>query len=130
MLTSHGQEAMETCAKVIDTVRSSGYKKNAAVLCYEDVLSDKEIYEFVPEEDIVLWKDLDPDTASNVEQMIDRMTVDAAAALGMEGRLGSIQKGMAADFTVLPKDPYKGSIDAFRDMKVAFTVVNGRIVHR
>ncbi|MBO5667039.1 MAG: amidohydrolase family protein [Firmicutes bacterium] len=128
MLTAHGQEAMENCAKAIDAVRSSGYKKNAAVLTYEDVLSDKEIYEFVPEEDVMLWKDLDPDTAATVEQMIDRLTIDAASALGMEGQLGSIQKGMAADFTILPKDPYKGSVDSFRERKVAFTVVNGHIM--
>ncbi|MBR7148460.1 MAG: amidohydrolase family protein [Firmicutes bacterium] len=129
MLTAHGQEAMESAAKTIDAVRSSGYKKNAAVLSYEDVLSDKEIYEFVPEEDVVLWKDLDPSTASTVEQLIDRLTIDAASALAMEDRIGSILKGMAADFTILTKDPYKGSIDAFHNRKVAFTVVNGKIVH-
>lgn len=128
MLTAHGQEAMETAAKTIDAVRGSGYKKNATVLTYEDVLSDKEIYEFVSEEDVVLWKDLDPNTASSLEQLIERLTVDAALALGLETQLGSIQKGLAADFTVFPKDPYKGSLDAFRDMKVSFTVVNGQIV--
>ena len=128
MLTAHGQEAMESAAKAIDAVRNSGYKKNAAVLTYEDVLSDKEIYEFVPEEDVILWKDLDPETAANVEQLIDRLTIDAAAALGLGDQLGSIQKGMAADFTVLTKDPYQGSIEAFHDRKVAFTVLNGKVV--
>ncbi|MBQ4576715.1 MAG: amidohydrolase family protein, partial [Firmicutes bacterium] len=58
-----------------------------------------------------------------------RLTIDAASALAMEDRIGSIQKGMAADFTILTKDPYKGSIDAFHDRQVAFTVVNGKIVH-
>ena len=128
MLTAHGQDALELSSRAIAAVRDSGYKKNAAVLSYDDVLSDKEIYEYVPEEEVSLWKDMDPDTAPSVEQMIDRLTLDGALALGMEDHLGSIRKGMAADFTVLPNDPYKGSIDAFRDRKISFTVVSGRII--
>ena len=128
VITAHGQKALELAARSIGAVRDSGYKKNAAVLSYDDVLSDKEIYEYVPEEDIILWNSVDPDAASTVEQMLDRLTVDGASAIGMEQRIGSIRKGMAADFTVLSKDPYQGSLDAFRDMKIAFTVVSGRII--
>ena len=126
--TAKSQEALEAAAEAVGEIRDSGYKKNAAVLDYDDALSDKEIYEYVSEEDVVLWKDIDPSKATSVEQLLDRLTIDAAAALGVESQIGSIQKGKAADFTVLPKDPYKGSVEDFHKQKVSFTVLNGRII--
>ena len=129
MVTAHSQDGLTMAAQAVGAVRDSGYKKNAAILVYDDALSEKEMYEFVPKEEVFLWGDLDPSKAGSVKRLMERLTIDAADALGMMDRLGSIQKGMAADFTVLQSDPYKKkSPEDFYDIKVAFTVVDGHII--
>ena len=53
------------------------------------------------------------------------MTIDAARQLGQGDRLGSLETGKEADFTILESDPYKVSPDAIADIKVSETWVAG-----
>ena len=53
------------------------------------------------------------------------MTLDAARQLGQGDRLGSLEKGKEADFTILESDPYNVSRDAIADIKVSETWVAG-----
>ena len=45
--------------------------------------------------------------------------------MGQVDRLGSLEKGKEADFTILESDPYKVSPDAIADIKVSETWVAG-----
>ena len=56
------------------------------------------------------------------------VTIDAAYTLGVEDRLGSIETGKYADFTVLEDDPFAGPVENIRDVKVWGTVLAGKIL--
>jgi predicted amidohydrolase YtcJ len=66
-----------------------------------------------------------PDQAVSLDDAIRAVTIDAARQLGQGDRLGSLEKGKEADFTILESDPYKVSPDAIADIKVSETWVAG-----
>jgi predicted amidohydrolase YtcJ len=66
-----------------------------------------------------------PDQAVSLDDAIRAVTVDAARQIGQADRLGSLEKGKEADFTILETDPYKMSPDAIADIKVSETWVAG-----
>src|SRR5450631_404518 len=66
-----------------------------------------------------------PDQAVSLDDAIRAVTIDAARQLGHGDRLGSLEKGKEADFTILESDPYKVSPDAIADIKVSETWVAG-----
>ena len=50
-----------------------------------------------------------PDQAISLDDAIRAVTIDAARQIGQGDRLGSLEKGKEADFTILESDPYKVS---------------------
>jgi predicted amidohydrolase YtcJ len=66
-----------------------------------------------------------PDQAVSLDDAIRAVTIDAARQLGQGDRLGSLEKGKEADFTILESDPYKVRPDAIADIKVSETWVAG-----
>ena len=66
-----------------------------------------------------------PDQAVSLDDAIRAVTIDAARQLGQGDRLGSLEKGKEADFTILESDPYKVNPDAIADIKVSETWVAG-----
>src|ERR1700727_846534 len=65
------------------------------------------------------------DQGVSLDDAIRAVTIDAARQLGQSDRLGSLEKGKEADFTILENDPYKVSPDAISDIKVSETWVAG-----
>ncbi len=65
------------------------------------------------------------DQAVSLDDAIRAVTIDAARQLGQGDRLGSLEKGKEADFTILESDPYKVSPDAIAAIKVSETWVAG-----
>jgi predicted amidohydrolase YtcJ len=66
-----------------------------------------------------------PDQAVSLDDAIRAVTIDAARQLEQSDRLGSLEKGKEADFTILESDPYKVSPDAIADIQVSETWVAG-----
>jgi predicted amidohydrolase YtcJ len=66
-----------------------------------------------------------PDQAVSLEEAMRAVTINAARQLGQGDRLGSLEKGKEADFTILESDPYKVSADEIADIKVSETWVAG-----
>jgi predicted amidohydrolase YtcJ len=66
-----------------------------------------------------------PDQAISLDDAIRAVTIHAARQLGQGERLGSLENGKEADFTILESDPYKVSPDAIADIKVSETWVAG-----
>ena len=66
-----------------------------------------------------------PDQAISLDDAIRAVTIDAARQIGQGDRLGSLEKGKEADFTILESDPYKVTPDAIADIKVSETWVAG-----
>ena len=66
-----------------------------------------------------------PDQAISLDDAIRAVTIDAARQLGQGDRLGSLERGKEADFTILESDPYKASPDAIAGIKVSETWIAG-----
>lgn len=59
-------------------------------------------------------------------QAMRMVTIDAAYTLGVEERVGSIEPGKYADFTVLAEDPQKVAPQHIKDIKVIATILGGK----
>ena len=66
-----------------------------------------------------------PDQGVSLDDAFRAVTIDAARQIGQGDRLGSLEKGKEADFTILESDPYKMSPDAIANIKVGETWVAG-----
>jgi predicted amidohydrolase YtcJ len=66
----------------------------------------------------------------SVEEALRAHTIDAAHALRMEDRIGSIEVGKLADVAVVDGDLLGSDPDEIRRLEMWMTVVGGRIVHR
>jgi predicted amidohydrolase YtcJ len=63
-----------------------------------------------------------------VPQALHAITMGAAFTLGMDDRIGSIEVGKFADFCVLDDDPLAVAPEALKDVRVAGTVLGGRVL--
>jgi predicted amidohydrolase YtcJ len=70
-------------------------------------------------------KVLGPGERVSVEQALKMVTLDSAYVLGMDSKIGSIEPGKFADFTVLESDPLTHPSKTLRDIKVWGTVFSG-----
>lgn len=68
---------------------------------------------------------LAPEERVTAEQALRMVTIDAAYVLGMDDRIGSIEPGKHADFTVLEANPLEVAPETIRDIGVWGTVFNG-----
>ena len=61
-------------------------------------------------------------------QAFRMVTIEAAYTLGVEDKLGSIEPGKFADFTVLVDDPFSVPVEKIRDVDVWGTVLGGKLL--
>jgi len=64
-----------------------------------------------------------------VADMIVAYTVNAAKALRLDTKVGTIELGKLADFVVLDHDPYDTPADQLMQVAVTHTVFNGEVVY-
>lgn len=69
-----------------------------------------------------------PAEALTPEQAMRLVTIDAAYAIGLESKVGSIEPGKYADFAVLGADPVSVPIEKIKDVPVIGTVLGGRFI--
>jgi predicted amidohydrolase YtcJ len=70
-----------------------------------------------------------PEQKVTVSEALHAYTLGAAYAEFQEREKGSITAGKLADLVVLSADPFKVAPEALRDIRVAMTIVGGKIVH-
>ena len=70
---------------------------------------------------------LGPAECISVEQALHAITLGAAYTLHLDDRVGSIEVGKFADFTVLDGDPLAADPEALRDIPVWGTVLGGQV---
>jgi predicted amidohydrolase YtcJ len=70
-----------------------------------------------------------PDQELTVEEALAAHTINAARAIHMEDRIGSIEVGKLADFAVLDGDLLAASADAIRNIPIWMTVIGGEVLH-
>lgn len=69
-----------------------------------------------------------PGERVSVDKALRMITIDAAYTLGVDDKVGSIETGKLADFTVLDADPRDVEPIAIRDIPVIATIVGGRLI--
>ena len=65
------------------------------------------------------------DQALSVQRALEAVTIDAARQVGQADRLGSLEAGKEADFTILEDDPFTVAPASIADIKVSETWVAG-----
>ena len=70
-----------------------------------------------------------PDQELTIEEAVGAHTINAARALHLDDRIGSIEPDKLADFTVLDGDLLATPADAIRHLPVWMTVVGGEILY-
>ena len=68
-----------------------------------------------------------PDQELTIEEALTAHTINAARAIHMEDRIGSIEVGKLADFAVLDGDLLAASAEAIRKIPIWMTVVGGEV---
>ncbi len=66
-----------------------------------------------------------PGERISVDSALRAITIDAAYILNRDDRLGSIEVGKHADFTILNDDPYEVATEKIKDIEVHDTVLEG-----
>ena len=69
-----------------------------------------------------------PAEAVTAQQAMKMITIDAAYVMGLESKVGSIEPGKYADFTVLGADPVSVPKEKIKDVRVFGTVLGGRYI--
>jgi predicted amidohydrolase YtcJ len=72
---------------------------------------------------------IDEDEAIPVEDALRMHTIDAAAVLGRERLVGSLEPGKVADCVVLDRDPTACATEELLDVQVDAVVVDGRLAY-
>ncbi|WP_232660492.1 amidohydrolase [Pseudonocardia sp. TRM90224] len=70
------------------------------------------------------------DQAMTLQEALRAHTIDAAYALGMEDRIGSLEPGKLADVVVLDADVESTPTSELADVSTWLTVLDGAVVHR
>jgi predicted amidohydrolase YtcJ len=70
-----------------------------------------------------------PEQKISVEDAVKCYTINNAYAAFMENKLGSIEAGKLADFTILDKNIFKIDPELIKDTKVLYTIVDGKTVY-
>jgi predicted amidohydrolase YtcJ len=71
-----------------------------------------------------------PDQELTVQEALAAHTINAARALRMDDRIGSIEEGKLADLAVIDGDLLATSPDHVRELGIWLTILGGEIVHR
>lgn len=72
---------------------------------------------------------LAPGQAISREQAFTLFTINGARLMGVGNQVGTLQKGMAADFIVTQSDPYSVPIHTLHEMRVNMTFINGEKIY-
>lgn len=68
-----------------------------------------------------------PDERIGLESALRAVTIDAAYILGLEDKIGSLEQGKFADFTILEEDPFEIDPKHLKDIPIWGTALSGKL---
>ncbi len=121
--------------KAVDYVRNKGHK-NCIIIASDEELTDEEDAELSASATVyltwrsdVMGRSFFEGNITDSEEAIEHLTLESAEMLGMEDKLGSIEKGKYADFAVFSENPLEVRPGELSRLYCDMTVVEGETVH-
>ena len=134
-LEAIGYDDLVMAYQALEHIRSKGYK-NVFVIASDYALSDEDASQLLYRESaFTTWGTnvLSPGSltgsVSSVTEAIDQLTLEAAEAIGMSSRLGTIQEGKLADMAVFDENLFDLDLKLLPRIHASMTVLNGEIVY-
>ena len=134
-IEADGSEDLTMAYLALENLRSKGYKNN--VIIATDAVPDENVLQELLYRDTailtygtaLLAPSALPPGVGSVTEAIEQLTTGAAAIIGMSEKLGKIEAGYLADFTLFETNPLDGSLQQFARQQACMTVVGGSIVY-
>ena len=128
------REDMLEAYQAVEHVRSKGYR-NCIIIATDEELTDEEDAELSASGTVYLiWRSdvmggsFFEGKITDIEDAIEHLTMGSAEMLGMEEKLGSIEKGKYADFAVFSENPLETRPGELSKLFCDMTVLEGEIV--
>ena len=67
--------------------------------------------------------------ATSAEEVVNKLTLEAARIIGMQDRLGAVKAGMLADFAIFDENILDCEVKLIQGLHACMTVLGGNIVY-
>ncbi len=138
-LEARSAEALEIAVDTVEYVRNQGAKRNRIIIAAKGNPEDKgSLADEMQRENCSVISGISEDltyeysateNVESIEAIVDRYTVDAAIALGIYDRYGTIEEGKRGDLTIFETNPFEMEIAQFQEATACMTVVDGQAVY-
>ena len=133
-----GKGAMAEAFEAVFLTRAAGYRKIHFTIAHSyglsqeektELLLDNELCEAISTTGDFNKKYRGIESAKDVLDAMDKLTIDAAVQLGIGDDFGSVENEKAADFVIFDENPLDCNLPRFRSLNAAMTVIGGKIVY-
>ncbi|MCL2436981.1 MAG: amidohydrolase family protein [Clostridiales bacterium] len=133
-----GKSAVLSAFEAAALARAAGNRKSHVTIAHDCALSaeekmelhiDNELCEIAPTLGDFNQKYRGIESAENVNDAIEKLTIDAALQLGISDDFGSVEVGKYADFVLFENNPLDCDLPTFRGLPAKMTVIGGEVVY-
>jgi len=133
-----GKGAISDAFEAAFLARAAGYKKTHFTIAHSYGLSQEEKTELLLDNELCeaastlgdfKKKYRGIESAKDIIDAIDKLTIEAAVQLGISDDYGSIENDKKADFVIFKENPLDCNLPRFRDLAAYMTVIDGNIVY-
>lgn len=133
-----GKGAISDAFEAVFLARAAGYKRAHFTIAHSYGLSQEEKTELILDNELCETTSTLGDynkkyrgieSAKDVTDAIEKLTIDAAVQLGISDDYGSIENDKHADFVIFDENPLDCNLPRFRGLNASMTVIDGKIAY-